>query len=95
MSDGSSKCVTKFIFGEYADMIPEAVQEDTQNWNLNFCDGSCVRAASGGVAYRGVSGSGAAGGVGSLGLHIAPSYAFAYIGSRLLYNGKVTEVTDF
>ena len=95
MSDWATLCVTKYIFGEHADMIPEAVQEGTSNWNLNFCDGGFVRTASGFVAYRGYYGSYAAGGVGYLNLSHAPSSADAVIGSRLLYNGKVTEVTDF
>ena len=95
MSDWATLCVTKYIFGEHADMIPEAVQEGTSNWNLNFCDGGYVRAASGYGAYRGFIGSDASGGVGCLNLDSAPSYSNARIGSRLLYNGKVTEVTDF
>ena len=42
MSDSSSKCVTKYLFGQYADMIPESVQAGSNNWNLNFCDGAYV-----------------------------------------------------
>lgn len=92
---GSSfKCVTKYIFGQYADMLPEAVQTGSNNWNLNFCDGSNVSAASGNVARRGASGSDAGGGVGCLSVSSSASDSAAYIGSRLLYNGKITEVSD-
>ena len=94
MSSGSSKCVTKYLFGEHADMIPESVQTGSDNWNLNFCDGAFVYAGSGLVAGRSSAGSVAYGGVGYLSLPYGSSYAGAYFGSRLLYNGKVTVVSE-
>jgi hypothetical protein len=91
------KCVTKYLFGQYADMIPESVQTGSSNYNLNFCDGACIRTVSNTVAYRGKDGFSAvaaAGGVGFLGLTAHHSAALASVGSRLLYNGKVTVVSE-
>ena len=91
---GSYKCVTKYLFGEHADMIPESVQTGSDNWNLNFCDGAYVSAGSGDVASRSYYGSIANGGVGFLHLNYGSSNTYATIGSRLLYNGKVTVVSE-
>jgi hypothetical protein len=75
-------------------MIPKSVQAGSNNWNLNFCDGACVYAGSGYVAGRGAGGSSAYGGVGCLDLSDGASVTIASFGSRLLYNGKVTVVSE-
>jgi hypothetical protein len=75
-------------------MIPKSVQAGSNNWNLNFCDGAYVGAGSGYVASRGYYGSYASGGVSYLYLFFDRSIAISYIGSRLLYNGKVTVVSE-
>lgn len=90
----SPKCVTKYIFGANADMLPESVQTGSDNWNLNFCDGSYVHPGSGFVALRSYNGSLAHGGVGYLSVNYSASATNGAIGSRLLYNGKITEVSD-
>lgn len=83
-------CVSKFVFGQYADMLPAAI--DGSNYAIHFCDYGFVYAASGCVGLRGFYAAGAYGGVGYLHLNSIASGAYADIGSRLLYNGAVTEV---
>lgn len=85
-------CVSKFVFGQYADMFPAAV--DGSNYAIHFCDRGLVDASSGCVAHRGSAAADASGGVGYLYLNRYASYANAIFGSRLLYNGAVTEVDN-
>lgn len=90
--DRTVKSVTKYLFGEHADMIPESVQTGSVNWNLNFCDGGSRGTNSGMVALRGGYGKEAYGGVGSL--NYTDKTVNNGLGSRLLYNGKVTVVSE-
>lgn len=89
----STTCVSKYIFGEYADMLPAAVSGT--DYGTHFCDGCFVSASSGVVARRGHRGSVANGGVGYLNLNYGSSNTDAHYGSRLVYSGKVTMVDSF
>ena len=83
-------CVSKFVFGQYADMLPAIV--DGSNYTIHFCDYCSVNAASGFVARRSDHTANVSGGVGCLNFSNSSSSTYNYIGSRLLYNGAVTEV---
>lgn len=89
---GSNGCISKFVFGQYADLLPAAFSGT--NYALNFCDYGYVGASAGRVADRGNSAASPNGGVGFLYIVNGSSYAVSYIGSRLLYNGAVTEVDN-
>lgn len=83
-------CVSKFIFGQYADMLPAAIYGS--NYNIHFCDYCVVGTAADFVARRGNTAADANGGVGCLCIYGYASDTNANVGSRLLYNGAVTEV---
>lgn len=92
VNSSSSRCVTKFKFGEYADLIFDDYQTGNQNLNLNWCDGIHISSTANNVVNRGAYGATGNGGVGYMDCSNSPSYAFTGFGSRLLYNGAVTEV---
>lgn len=88
----SNGCISKFIFGQYADMLPAAI--DGSNYAIHFCDYFSISTSTSVdfVAFRSDSSNFASGGVGSLSFNYTSSGSRNSIGSRLLYNGAVTEV---
>ena len=85
-----SGCVSKFVFGQYTDMLPAAI--DGSNYDIHFCDSNSISTSSNFVARRSIFATYADGGVGHLSFTNNSSYVASFIGSRLLYNGAVTEV---
>ena len=71
-------------------MIPVAI--NGSNYVTHFCDYGCVGPTFNAGARRGYPAANSAGGVGCLYLYDTLSHAAVDVGSRLLYNGAVTEV---
>ena len=86
----SNGCISKFVFGQYADMLPAAI--NGSNYTIHFCDYGYVDTSFGSVALRSYLAAMANGGVGYLYIGSDSSSTYAHVGSRLLYNGAVTEV---
>lgn len=83
-------CILKFVFGQYADMFPATMKGS--NYTIHFCDYGRIDASFGYVARRGESSNNVTCGVGSLCFDYGTGSVNANFGSRLLYNGAVTEV---
>lgn len=88
----SGGCISQFVFGQYADMIPKAY-EDT-NYSLHFCDYALIGNNFGYKAYRSGYYALTTGGVGAIMVNNSGG-SYLQIGSRLLYSGSVTEVDSF
>lgn len=86
---GSKGCISKFVFGQYADLFPAAYSGN--NYTLNFCDYGYVSGYAYAVANRSYKDTNYEGGVGHLRILGDSSYVDD-LGSRLLYNGAVIEV---
>ena len=85
--------VKRFRFGEHCDLIGAELRIDS-DWTKSFCDGGIVYALAGTVARRSAYDANADGGVGCLYVSNNDSYVYAYIGSRLLYEGKIELVDE-
>ena len=90
-SKDAQAAVSKFIFGEYADLLPASPQYVSMT--LNFCDGAGVKNVANMVGERSYFGNSSRGGVGFIALALAPTINSQYTGARLLYQGKITEVS--
>lgn len=88
-----TKCVTKFMFGDNADLISVIKQSGTQNYNANWCDSFHIAPYSSTIAARSNYGNTNEGGVACLTIDDSRTGTGERRGSRLLYRGKVT-ITD-
>lgn len=87
-------CITKLVFGNKCDVIPEA-GEVNSSYNIGFADYGYVYAGAGYVARRSSYAAYAYGGLACLSLSYGASGAYAYLGSRLLYKGDYIIVDNF
>ena len=91
-----SSTISKMVWntqGGYVDMIPDELSGDS-SYTKYYADSGDVTPDAGCVALRSGYASGSYGGVGCLRLGYNASYAIGASGSRLVFTGKVIDITD-
>ena len=91
---GNDGEIKQMILGSNCDLIPSLIVQNS-NYNRAYTDYGSVHASAGYIASRSSAAAHLYGGLGCLSLSSSSSTAYAYIGSRLLYEGSYELVDNF